>query len=114
MRPSPYAHQYRLVVLLAIGLIIFLVIKKFAIPESWDSDAWYRKDALPLLQQQQPVYGGNESCAGTSCHEDERYLIDDAQSEHQLRIRWLVQAHSVSAPWSSAQSRGISTILART
>jgi hypothetical protein len=89
MSPSPYAHLYRLGALLAIGLIIFLIIKQYAIPDSWDSDAWYRKDALSLLQQQEPVFGGNESCAGAGCHADDRYLIDDAQSEHRLRIRWL-------------------------
>nr|VFK61873.1 MAG: Doubled CXXCH motif (Paired_CXXCH_1) [Candidatus Kentron sp. TC] len=89
MEPSPYAHLYRLGGLGLLGLIVFLTIKYLAIPESWDGDAWYRRDALSLLRQQEPVFGGNESCAGASCHEDERYLIEDARSEHQLRIRWL-------------------------
>nr|VFK51939.1 MAG: doubled CXXCH domain-containing protein [Candidatus Kentron sp. TUN]VFK53578.1 MAG: doubled CXXCH domain-containing protein [Candidatus Kentron sp. TUN]VFK55044.1 MAG: doubled CXXCH domain-containing protein [Candidatus Kentron sp. TUN] len=89
MGPSPYTHLYRLGLLSIIGLIAFLTIRYFSIPESWDSDAWYRKDALLLLQQQEPIFGGNESCAAVDCHEDDRYLIDDARSEHQLRIRWL-------------------------
>lgn len=89
MNPSPYTHLYRLGALLAIGLVVFLIVKEQAIPESWDSEAWYRKDSLPLLQEQQPVFGNNETCAGAGCHEDARYLIDDAQLEHQLRIRWL-------------------------
>ena len=89
MNISPYAHLYRLGGLGIIGLIIFFTIRYFAIPESWDSEAWYRKDALPLLQQQEAVFGGNESCAGGDCHEDPRYLIEDAQAEHRLRLRWL-------------------------
>jgi len=89
MNTSPYTHLYRLGGLGIIGLIAFLTIRYFAIPESWDNDAWYRRDALSLLQQQEPVFGGNESCAGITCHEDRRYLIEDARSEHRLRIRWL-------------------------
>nr|VFJ87113.1 MAG: doubled CXXCH domain-containing protein [Candidatus Kentron sp. LFY]VFJ90284.1 MAG: doubled CXXCH domain-containing protein [Candidatus Kentron sp. LFY]VFK19964.1 MAG: doubled CXXCH domain-containing protein [Candidatus Kentron sp. LFY] len=89
MAPSPYAHLSRLIGLGIIGLIVFFTIRYFAIPESWDSKAWYRRDALPLLQQQKPLFGGNESCSGASCHEDDRYLIEDARSEHQLRTRWL-------------------------
>nr|VFJ66036.1 MAG: Cytochrome c3 [Candidatus Kentron sp. FM]VFJ66145.1 MAG: Cytochrome c3 [Candidatus Kentron sp. FM]VFK15998.1 MAG: Cytochrome c3 [Candidatus Kentron sp. FM] len=89
MTPSPYAHIYRLGGLGIIALVVFFIVKYLAIPASWDKNTWYRQDALSLLQQQEPVFGTNQSCEGSSCHEDENYLVEDARIEHRLRIRWL-------------------------
>ena len=91
MNPSPRAHVYRLLAVLAVAGTIFLVVKWLATPASWDFDAWYRTGALEDLKHQPLAFGGNMSCMASTCHEDERYLIEDAQSEHRLRhemLRW--------------------------
>ena len=69
MNPSPRAHIYRL--LLAVGILIgvFLGIRALAIPDSWDSDGWYRRDSLTDLQQLPQHFAGNGSCGGAGCHE---------------------------------------------
>ena len=66
--PSPRSHVYRLVLILAVALGGFLYLKDYFIPDSWDYEAWYRKDALPLLAQQASQFGGNESCQTAGCH----------------------------------------------
>jgi len=83
--PSPRSHVYRLVLVLAVGVGGFLLVKDFFKPDSWDDQAWYRRDALPRLQQQAPLFGGNESCQSAACHarpekdHDEKFgLLGDA------------------------------------
>jgi predicted CXXCH cytochrome family protein len=68
MQPSPRSHVYRLLLVMGIGLVGFVFLKGYLVPESWDYEAWYRTDALPLLAQQASVYGGNESCHTAGCH----------------------------------------------
>jgi len=67
--PSPRSHIYRLVIILTVTLTAFFLLKDFAMPKSWDVEAWYRTDALTDLQQQPVRFGGNESCRGSQCHE---------------------------------------------
>lgn len=67
--PSPRSHLNRLGILLAAGFIVFLFVKGWATPSSWDYEKWYRADSLEEMKQQPLVYGGNESCE--ECHEDE-------------------------------------------
>ncbi|MDH3639526.1 MAG: hypothetical protein OES09_13860, partial [Gammaproteobacteria bacterium] len=83
--PSPRSHIYRLVLVLVIGVGGFLLVKDFFKPDSWDDQAWYRREALPRLQQQSPLFGGNESCQSAACHavpekdHDEKFgLLKDA------------------------------------
>ncbi len=68
MLPSPRSHIYRLILVLVIGVGGFFLVKDFFKPESWDERSWYRRDALPLLQQQASIFGGNESCQSSTCH----------------------------------------------
>lgn len=65
---SPRSHIYRLGLVLVMALLAFIGIKRLATPGSWDYTAWYRRDALPQLQQQAALYGGNASCVASSCH----------------------------------------------
>lgn len=65
---SPRTHLYRLGVVLVACFAGFLVIRAYAIPDSWNHNAWYRGDTLEDLKKLPLNYGGNESCK--SCHED--------------------------------------------
>ena len=65
---SPRSHIYQLGIVLAICFICFQVIRSYAIPDSWNYNAWYRGDTLEDLENLPLNYGGNESCQ--SCHED--------------------------------------------
>ena len=69
MSPSPRTHIYRMGVLLVLGVVGFAVIRTLAVPESWDSERWYRVDAEEELKELPLRYGGNESCTGSACHE---------------------------------------------
>lgn len=80
MNPSPRAHVYRLLILLVIGIAGFAVVKKLAVPESWDYERWYRLGAEEDLKQQPLRFGGNESCAGSICH------VDSRPQTHQVRF----------------------------
>ncbi len=66
---SPRSHIYRLVLVLLLVLVGFLGVKRLATPQGWDYEAWFRRDALPQLQQQPALFGGNASCVDSSCHE---------------------------------------------
>lgn len=54
---------------LALGLVAFVVFVMVGRPANWNSDDWYRTDALVELQDKPLAYGGNESCV--ACHEGE-------------------------------------------
>jgi hypothetical protein len=84
MPPSPRAHVYRLLLVLVLALGAFFGLKRFAVPESWDSANWYRRDALALLGQQPTVYGGNASCASSRCH--------DPRENHDAHLEMLAGA----------------------
>jgi hypothetical protein len=58
-----------MVLVVVLVLVGFVGVKRLATPESWDYAAWYRRDALPQLQQEAALYGGNASCVSSSCHE---------------------------------------------
>jgi hypothetical protein len=66
--PSPRAHLVRLVGVLILGFGVFLVVRGFAVPSSWNAKEWYRQQALVDLQQQPMKFGGSESCL--ACHKD--------------------------------------------
>ncbi len=80
MSASPRAHIYRLILVLVLVAVGFLVVQGFAIPTSWDSQNWYRKDALTELQELPLRFGGNESCASGNCHDGAKPV------RHQIRI----------------------------
>lgn len=67
--PSPKNHIYRLVLVLIVAGAGFVGLKRLATPDSWDYQAWFRRDALPQLQQQAVLYGGNPSCGSSTCHQ---------------------------------------------
>ncbi|OQW94546.1 MAG: hypothetical protein BWK79_05555 [Beggiatoa sp. IS2] len=69
MTPSPRAHIYRLILIIAIAVIAMMSLKDFAVPKDWDKQLWYRPTALTELQQLPTRFGGNESCKGSTCHE---------------------------------------------
>jgi len=73
--PSPKSHLIRLGLLFAAGLIIFLSIKSWQTPASWNHEVWYRGAAREDIANLPSVHGGNQSCQ--SCHED---AYDDATS----------------------------------
>lgn len=89
MNPSPRAHVYRLIAVLALAAVAFIAVRTLVVPDSWDTEAWYRRDAVEELKQQPMRFGGNESCTGSACHEDDRprnhqYRYDSvARGRHQ-------------------------------
>ena len=72
MNPSPRSHIYRMVVVLLVIAAGFSVLRSFAIPDSWDSELFYRVDSLEELKLQPLRIGGNAACAGSECHEEQR------------------------------------------
>lgn len=72
MNPSPRSHIYRMVMVLVVVAAGFAAIRSLAIPESWDSELFYRVDSLEELKLQPPRIGGNEACMGSGCHEQRR------------------------------------------
>ncbi len=69
MNPSPRAHIYRLLLVLFVIGAVFIGIRALAIPDSWDNQRWYRKEALAQLQSLPMQFGGNHSCKESECHE---------------------------------------------
>jgi len=67
--PTPYAHLYRLGLVLITGLVLFMVIMISQTPASWNYEVWYRGDALIEIRALPIVHGDNASCV--ECHEDE-------------------------------------------
>jgi len=68
MPSSPRSHLYRLIVLLVIVITGFLWVKRQFVPESWDTQHWYRRGALKDLKHLPISYGGNASCT-SGCHD---------------------------------------------
>jgi len=73
--PTPRSHLVRLGLLLTVLLAIFLGIKAWQVPDSWNYEVWYRGAAREEIAGLPSIHGGNESCR--SCHED---AYDDATS----------------------------------
>ncbi|MBM2830721.1 MAG: hypothetical protein HW411_1511 [Gammaproteobacteria bacterium] len=65
---SPRSHLYQLGIVLVVFFTGFVVIRSYAVPASWNYNAWYRGDTLKDLKKLPLNYGGNESCK--SCHEE--------------------------------------------
>ncbi|MDZ7753905.1 MAG: cytochrome c3 family protein [Gammaproteobacteria bacterium] len=78
-RPSPRAHIYRLIVILVAALAVIGWGGQALVPDTWDSDNWYRKAALVELAQRPPLHGGNMSCETSSCH-------DGSDEQHAKRL----------------------------
>jgi predicted CXXCH cytochrome family protein len=72
MNVSPRTHLYRLVALLVVIAAAFAALRSLAVPESWDNEHFYRVDSLEELKLQPLRIGGNEACAGSSCHDEQR------------------------------------------
>lgn len=68
MNPSPRTHIYRLLFALAILIGAFIGIRALAIPESWDSAHWFRRDSLIDIQHLPRHFAGNAFCGGSGCH----------------------------------------------
>ncbi len=69
--PSPRSHIYRLIVVLGVALFLFLQVKDWLTPASWDQTAWYRTAAAEELKHLPMQYGaGKEACY--ACHEERR------------------------------------------
>ncbi len=81
MNPSPRAHVYRLVALLVIGIAGFVGIKILATPAGWDHERSFRPAAEEELKALPMRFGGNESCAASACHEDDRPKTHDYRLE---------------------------------
>jgi hypothetical protein len=80
MNPSPRAHIYRLLIALVIFVAAFIGIRALAIPDSWDSERWFRQDSLNDIKQLPQHYGGNESCGTAGCHSPEQ------AAEHEKKL----------------------------
>lgn len=78
--PTPYSHLYRLALVLATGLVLFMMIMITQTPASWNYEVWYRGAALVEMKSLPLVYGGNESCV--ECHEDE----DEEMAEYAHKL----------------------------
>ena len=65
---TPWSHLIRLGVVLVLALIAFIAAVQVIRPDSWNSVAWYRGDALADMATLPMTYGGNESCY--PCHEE--------------------------------------------
>lgn len=72
MNISPRTHIYRLLVLLVLVVVGFVAVRGLAIPSSWDSENFFRRDSLDELKLQPMKIGGNESCGGASCHDQQK------------------------------------------
>lgn len=68
-KPSPQIHLFRLMGILVSGFLMFVAIKSFVVPPSWNYTDWYRGQALVDLQRQSTKLEGNESCL--TCHKDQ-------------------------------------------
>ena len=73
--PSPSAHLIRLAMVLVAGFIIFVGLKIWQTPDTWNFEVWYRGGTLEDMKKLPRIHGGNESCK--SCHADE---YEDATS----------------------------------
>ncbi len=74
MNVSPRSHIYRLLVLLVVVVVGFIAVRSLAIPASWDNEKFYRVDSLEELKLQPMRLGGNEACAGSGCHDEQKVL----------------------------------------
>ena len=69
--PSPRSHVYRLILVLVVAGYLFVQVKDWMTPESWNHANWYRSAAAEQLKQQPMRYGaGNEACF--ECHAERR------------------------------------------
>ncbi len=62
-------HIIRAVLLIVIGLLVFVVGRHFAIPESFGMYGSYRFDSVAEFTSDAPVHGAPGACA--ACHDEE-------------------------------------------
>jgi hypothetical protein len=67
-KTTALTHLYRLGALLIAFIIVFLLVKQWATPSSWNYEVWYRGDSLTEVGNLPLTHGGNESCQ--ACHAD--------------------------------------------
>ena len=91
MNVSPRSHIYRLAALLVIAVVGFVAFRSFAIPSSWDFEHFFRADSLEELKLQPLQIGGNESCAGSDCHDQKR--IAEKIAEHKEHFQALANGN---------------------
>lgn len=68
MAPSPYAHVFRLIVLLVVLGVVLAFLRDLAVPRSWDHAKGYRLATLPELARLETHYEGEPSCVEGACH----------------------------------------------
>ena len=63
------AHLVRLVILMAAAILIFVVVRTFAVPAGFGQYGHYRGPALTELRAREPKFAGHETCE--MCHTEE-------------------------------------------
>jgi hypothetical protein len=66
-------HIIRAVLLLLVSTAVFVVVRHFAIPESYGAHGPYRFDSVAEFAAQSPVHGPPGAC--TDCHDDEAETV---------------------------------------
>lgn len=70
----------RLIPLFAIFIIIFIIVRRLLVPDSFGQFGYYRGDALEEIADQELVYATKESCI--QCHSDIAEMLEmDMHSE---------------------------------
>lgn len=62
-------HIIRAVLLLVMGTVLFVLVRHFAIPESFGKYGHYRADSVDEYAEQIPLHGSADACA--ECHDEE-------------------------------------------
>ena len=88
------AHLLRLVVLIAVGILLFLGFRNWAVPLGFGQYGHYRGPALNDIRAQQISFAGQDVCE--ACHTEEHDKVaTGTASRSSLR----------SLPWGTSQTR---------
>ncbi|MHC4236165.1 MAG: cytochrome C [Planctomycetota bacterium] len=72
-------HIVRAVLLVVLACIVFVVIRHFAIPESFGDFGHYRAGSVADFRAQQPVHGDAGTCTDCHDHDEEAEAISAGQ-----------------------------------
>jgi len=61
-------HLLRVVLVFAVGLVLFLTVRSFAVPHSFGEYGHYRADSLKEISARPILYAGRDACV--ACHQD--------------------------------------------
>jgi hypothetical protein len=67
-RFEDYAHVFRVVALFAAGLLLFLVVRAWLVPDDFGVYGHYRASAIEVNRDRPLVFAGQEACA--TCHSE--------------------------------------------